>query len=156
VGLRVWDNEGEASNIAEGTIRIVTSGNSNDMYIWGINPRIKPTGSGSTLSLIVTVRNDSNENGQSDSNDFPLPGVLVKIELSKDADVIPDGDFDLLDSSFNISIEPAITNRDGQAVFVMRGLQLGDYRAAVSNLTLLDHDYNPALDIVNPLDVSIW
>ena len=74
VGLRVWDNEGEASNIAESTIRIVTSGNSNDMYVWGINPRIKPTGSGSTLSLIVTVRNDSNENGQSDSNDFPLQG----------------------------------------------------------------------------------
>ena len=64
MGLRVWDNEGEASNVAEGTIRIVTSGNSNDMYVWGINPRIKPTGSGSTPSLIVTARNDSDENGQ--------------------------------------------------------------------------------------------
>lgn len=156
VELRVWDNEGAVSNTAVAYITIVTVGSSHDMYVWEINPRVKPTGSRSTLGLIVTVRHDSNQNGQSDSNDFPLPGALVRIELSKDTYVLPDEDFDLLDPNFNISIAPPITNRDGQAVFQIKALKRGDYRATLLNITLLDYEYNPALDIVNSPNVSIW
>ena len=157
VELTVWDNEGAQSDNAWADIRFIApgTGDSNAMYVWGMNAKKKSTGSGSTLTLTVTVQRDSNKNGQSDSNDRTVQGALVRMELLKDTGAQPDGNFDARDMNFNRSIPPVTTNRYGQAIFVIKGLPPGDYRAQAEP-THPNYVWNGQHDIGNPRDVTIW
>jgi hypothetical protein len=143
VQLTVVDNENVASLPVQETITLSSPGSTDDMYVGKINPRIKYTGSGATLMVIVTVQYDSNLDGQSGSDDSPLPGVLVEMELERD--------------SVGVFTDSGTTDRDGKVGFSARGLEHGDYKAEIIMLTDSNGKvWNPDLDRGNPRYVTIW
>ncbi len=152
VQLTVVDNEGGESLPAEETITLSSPGSTDDMYVGKINPRIKYTGSGATLMFIVTVQYDSNSDGQSGSDDSPLPGVLVEMQLKRDSEL--DGEFV---GGTIVFTDSGTTDRDGQVGFSARGLEHGDYKAEIIEMTDSNGKvWNRDLDRGNPRYVTIW
>jgi hypothetical protein len=156
VELTVYDNEGAPSLPVSDIIILEPSVPNDDMYIWRINPRIKRTGSGSTLIFNIIVFHDSDLDGQPEYEDSPVPGATVDMILKKDTDLQPDGYFDNEDPDFHNPIYSGTTNQDGEVIFRARGLSPGDYRAEVINLEGI-FEWNRSMDVHNhPRDVTIW
>jgi hypothetical protein len=162
VQLKVWDNDGAESDMtspsSQEIIAIDSLGSTDAMYVWSMNPKIKHTGSGATLTIAVQVKHDSNSNGQSENDDSNVSGIIVEMKLNKDEDNLPDGEFGQIDARFDRPIFSGTTDRDGKVIFSARGLAPGDYRVEVTDLTDPDghYEWNSDLDLINPRDVTIW
>ncbi len=156
VKLTVQDNYGDWSLPAEDTITLSSPGITDDMYVGKINSFIKSTGSGSTLMFKITVQYDSDLDGQSSSDDLPLSGVLVEMQLERDS--VLDGEFDEnnIDGNFTYS-DSGTTDRDGEIGFSARRLEPGDYKAEIINLTDSNgKQWLKSLDRGNPHYKTIW
>ena len=157
VEMKVWDNEGQESNTDEELITISSSAEYEYMYIDKITYTRKLFKSSTTVYLLVAVSSDSNTNGTNDPDDLRVSGALVKISFKKDTDVLPDGIFGTPESQIDLE---KTTDRNGEALFVIRNLTLGDYRAEAWDL--IDQDpnrnlqYESNLDNLNPRDITNW